>query len=296
MTSKRTFPHFLLFSLLLLSIMFALPNSSASADMGPKESVTILVTNAPNKPYYIDLLYTPYDPEGDLRSNLREPESYNPDMLTMLRSFETDDKKLVMVTGTFAPVFGDFFKESLPEQTQKRHGFSYFGLPETFQIVLVSESGYKIISPVVTRERFSTTMHFDAATGIVKQTARAYYVITTFLSTLIPTLLIEGLILLLFKFDMKENWKVFLLVNLATQIGLHSIFLLFGNAEYSISFFWLLLPMEAVIMLIESFAYGFLLKGHSTGRRVVYGIVANLISFILGLFINAYTEAWINMI
>ncbi len=149
MTSKRTFPHFLLFSLLLLSIMFALPNSSASADMGPKESVTILVTNAPNKPYYIDLLYTPYDPEGDLRSNLREPESYNPpDMLTMLRSFETDDKKLVMVTGTFAPVFGDFFKESLPEQTQKRHGFSYFGLPETFQIVLVSESGYKIISPL----------------------------------------------------------------------------------------------------------------------------------------------------
>ena len=64
MTSKRTFPHFLLFSLLLLSIMFALPNSSASADMGPKESVTILVTNAPNKPYYIDLLYMPEDPKG----------------------------------------------------------------------------------------------------------------------------------------------------------------------------------------------------------------------------------------
>ena len=36
----------------------------------------------------------------------------------------------------------------------------------------------------------------------------------------IPTLVIEGVILLLFGFSLKKNWKAFLLVNIITQIFL----------------------------------------------------------------------------
>jgi len=36
------------------------------------------------------------------------------------------------------------------------------------------------------------------------------------------------------------------------------------------------------------------LKGHKVGRRIAYGVVANLISFVLGFSLSVYTDEIIN--
>lgn len=292
MKVRSKVPAFLILVLVLTGILFALPNRSASADIGPKPSLKIQVTNAPDELCYLDLLYTTTAAPDDLYQNIRETKALNQAMLAQIRSFETESKKLAILTGTLAPTFGN----SYPVQRsgpQTNFDFGYIGMPKTFQIVLVSESGYQIISPEVTRERFYTTMRFDAATGVVTQTPLFLVFAAKFISTLIPTLLIEGLVLLWFRFNWKDNRLVFLAVNLTTQLALHGTFIAFGS-EYSPAFFFLLVPLEVIIMIVESIAYAFLLKGHKVGRRIAYGVVANLISFVLGFSLSVYTDEIIN--
>lgn len=64
----RTLPCLLLCLLLL--------GSSASADMGPKQSVTITVTNAPEGVYYLDLLH-----QADWDYSNVDLEEYDPDLI-----------------------------------------------------------------------------------------------------------------------------------------------------------------------------------------------------------------------
>ena len=60
-----------------------------------------------------------------------------------------------------------------------------------------------------------------------------------------------------------------------------------GVLDYSSGLLvWLLFfpLMELIVMLIESVIYAFTLKEQKPVRRVVYGIVANIVSAILGFF------------
>ena len=60
-----------------------------------------------------------------------------------------------------------------------------------------------------------------------------------------------------------------------------------GVLDYSSGLLvWLLFfpLMELIVMLIESVIYAFTLKEQKSVRRVVYGIVANIVSAILGFF------------
>ena len=78
-----------------------------------------------------------------------------------------------------------------------------------------------------------------------------------------------------------------LLVNLATQLGLH---LVIGSGFVTLAssfpfYLLVLLPAEAVIFAVEAAAYAFLLKGGQTrGRRVLYALAANAASFAAGFF------------
>ena len=108
------------------------------------------------------------------------------------------------------------------------------------------------------------------------------------LSTLLLTLLTEGLVLLAFRFDWKMNWKPFLLVNLVTQ-GALALFLsthivrsgvgAYGMILYSI----LLLPIEGVIAFVEAVLYAKFFRGQPAGRAFAYGLTANAASYVLGL-------------
>ena len=107
-----------------------------------------------------------------------------------------------------------------------------------------------------------------------------------FLCTLLPTLLIEGLLLFVFGYRSKRSWRVFLLVNLVTQGGfavyLAVTVLNHGVSGWSLIFY---IPIEVIITLVELLLYRRLLTEKNKARAAVYAIAANLCSAVFGLWL-----------
>ena len=264
----------LLRALPCLLLCLALLGGSASADMGPKQSLTITVTNAPEGVYYLDLLQQ----DGDGSPNIHR-EDYDPTLLEGLEGWEDEGWYPALVHGTNPPLFGDL----VPGEDGAHH-FTYFGLPETFRIAVSSAGGAQATEEPFTRTVFHTELVYDyAGNTITRSTSTAGYYLTQFLSTLIPTLAVEGILLWLFGFRSRRSAAVFLAVNLVTQAALH---ILLGSAILAVGahalYYLMLLPAEVLIWLAEAVAYGLLLRDQKPGRRVGYALCANLASYAVG--------------
>lgn len=262
----RTVPCLLLCLILL--------GGAASADMGPKQSVTITVTNAPEEVYYLDLLH-----QEDVDYSNVDLEEYDPALLEGLRSWEGEGWYPALVHGTNLPLFGD-----LTPGTDGTHTFSYYGLPDTFRIAVSSADGAQATAEPFTRTVFHTELVYDYESNTITQsTSTVGFYLTQFLSTFIPTLIVEGILLWLFGFRSRRNVAVFLIVNLVTQAALH---ILVGSAILSVDahylYYLMLVPVEVLILLAEAIAYGLLLRDQKPGRRVGYAVCANLASYAAG--------------
>ena len=265
--------------LFLVGAMLLAP--AARADIGPKPSLTVQVVNAPEGTLYLDLLTegeatkSPYP-----NSNLEEAD---PALLDTLRSIEGDGWVLAYTTGVAgrAPVFGSV----LPREDGAWQ-FSYIGLPETFRVAVATEGWARASKTVYTR-RFTDHIIYDWESNTVRPVTPApLHFLLQLLATLIPTLLIEALVLWLFRFREGRTWAVFLAVNLVTQAGLH---LACGTVLVTLGYhplfygLGLILP-ELIIWAVECAAFALLLKEHSAKRRGGGVLCANLASFVLGFF------------
>ena len=260
----------------ILLCLAVLPGT-ASADAGPKPAVTITVVNAPAGEYYLDLLIT--DPEPD-HDNI-EVADYDSELIAGLKSWEDGGWYPALVTGTRAPLFGE-----LTAEADGIHRFSYHGLPRTFRIAVSGPGGAQATAEPFTRTVFYTHLTYDWETNtITSATSPAGYYAFQFLSTLVPTLIIEGILLWLFGFRAKRDWLVFLIVNLVTQAGLHlwvaENLVVNGSSAFQ---YLVLLVAEVPILVVELAAYVFLLKEHSKLRRAAYAACANVASYALGYF------------
>ena len=291
--SLRAFVCALLASLALTT--FAL------ADSGPKPQLTVRVKNAPQEPYYLDLLAEGDWDAEDTDSNDGIEQSYygkedtlDPDLLALLRENVPEGWHACVAQGTTgAPIYGELYAESTDASGNDLHIFAYHGVPSTYRIILVTESGKVWLSEALERRvlQSSVTVHWaddtENTTVTVPSTVTGY--LLQFLATLVPTLLIEGILLLLFRYSWKENWKAFLLVNLVTQgvLAAASSVLNLQNGAALWNYFLFLLPMEAAILLIELYLYAGrgLLTGHSRGRAALYAVTANFASAFLGYYL-----------
>ena len=257
----------------VLLCLAVLPGT-ASADTGPKPAVTITVVNAPAGEYYLDLLITG---PGDYENI--DPADYDPALVAGLRSWEGEGWYPALVTGTRAPLFGE-----LTAEADGIHRFSYHGLPRTFRIAVSGPGGAQATAEPFTRTVFYTHLTYDWSTNsITRATSPAGYYAFQFLSTLVPTLIIEGILLWLFGFRAKRDWLVFLVVNLVTQAGLH---LWIGSGAMAAGshplYYLVLIVAEVPILLVELVVYVFLLQEHSRLRRAAYAACANVASYALG--------------
>ena len=181
--------------LLCVLLCLAVLPVCASADTGPKPAVNITVVNAPAGDYYLDLLIQ--DP-GDY-PNI-DPEDYDPTLLDGLRSWEGEGWWPALLEGTDVPLFGD-----LTPGEDGTHRFTYHGLPRTFRIAVSSAQGAQATESSFTRTVFYTHLTYNWATNtITKATSTVGFYLTQFLSTLIPTLLVEGALLWLFGFRIRQ--------------------------------------------------------------------------------------------
>ena len=273
----------------------------ALADFGPKPQLTVRVENAPQELYYLDLLaegdWDAEDTDSDdgiERSYYGKEDTLDPDLLALLRENVPEGWLACVAQGTTgAPIYGELYAESTDASGNDLHIFAYHGVPSTYRIILVTQSGKIWLSDVLERRvlQSSVTVHWaddtENTTVTVPSTVTGY--LLQFLATLVPTLLIEGLLLLLFQYSWKRNWKTFLLVNMLTQ-GLLAVASSSVTAHSGVSAWYLFcffLPAELVVMLVEVFLYSGrgLLTGHSKGRAALYAVTANFASAFLGYYL-----------
>lgn len=93
------------------------------------------------------------------------------------------------------------------------------------------------------------------------------------------TLIIEGVIFLLFGFRTKRDAAVFLTVNILTQAALNIIILTETNTAFLMVE---LIFLEIIIFIIEAVAYCLLFTERSKAERIVFSFIANLASLFIG--------------
>lgn len=83
---------------------------------------------------------------------------------------------------------------------------------------------------------------------------------------------------------------------MATQLLLTVIMTRTLISSGLLSAYFLLAPVELVILTIEAAAYAFLLRDVTRPRRIAYAVVANLVSAALGYWLIGIADSWVNVL
>lgn len=235
----------------------------ALADMGPKATLKIIVNSAPKGTYYLDLLVS----DADRSDSVYNPDGYNEELYRMLWDYDEDGYQAALVHKVFVHMYGTLIEHQ------------FINPPSSFKVIIVSEDGIRV-SELYRTKLFSEVIHIDYQTMIITPHNQSVLPdwLLQFAQTFSVTLLIEGVILMLFGFKLKDNWKPLLLVNLISQVflivSMGLIMLCWGAFAYLFFFVF----AEAAILVAESYAYKKFLRREKPSGRVAYAITANLIS------------------
>lgn len=274
------------FAALILSLtaFFTVPSL---ADSGPKPQLIVRMQNVPEEPYYLDLL-AEGDPDPEyldfcLDWNYPEKERavLDPELLQALRDSVPKGWFACVAQGNQGrPIYGALTGDG------NLHAFGYVGVPDTYRVIIVTKGGESWVSEPLTRHALQCSAQLDWAEKTLSAPPVWVGYVLQFLSTCVPTLVIEALILLLYGYKWNTSWKPFLAVNLVTQ-GAFSLFFSVTAMSQGIGFLFLFLfiPAEVVIAITESLLYRRFLIGRGTSTAVAYGLTANAASAILGVFL-----------
>lgn len=243
--------------------------------------------NPPQETYYLDLVAEgPAGEDSDALSwsfSDQEIADLDPALLSALTAAVPEGYHACTVQGNSgAPLYGDLLGRELRPGVRS-HYFFYTGIPTDYQILVVTESGETWLSPPCARRALqsSVTVDWETRTVTVPSVARSY--LLQFLCTLLPTLLLEGVVLLLFGYRRRRSFLTFLWVNLLTQ-GAMSLYLAVRLTTGGFSG-WILfayVPMELAILLAELLLYRRFLPERGKTEATLYAVCANLISALLG--------------
>jgi hypothetical protein len=100
---------------------------------------------------------------------------------------------------------------------------------------------------------------------------------------IIFTLVIEGVVFYLFGYRKKKSWIVFLIVNLITQGILY--FSLNRATPLDTYVIWSLILGEIVVFIVETAAFLILINERSRWLTLLYVILANILSLIVGAYL-----------
>ncbi len=280
-------------SFTIMLLVFLLIPSTVFADFGPKDKVTVKVANYPDTVYYLDLLQ-----EEDGSYENINPMEYDGEMLSYLESCVDEGWYPALYGGTQVPLFGELTGNV--EGDYMKHVFSYFGVPGSFRIIIVNKQGVVQVSDVIERKSLQSSVTIDYFTGEVTVPPVWVSYVLQYISTFLPTLLIEGIILLLLGYSLKQNGVLFIITNAVTQIILtaiagHSV-IIGGPTMGFLRFF----PVEMAILAIETVIYVKFLKGRqekpktvTKGRKIAYAVIANLASWGVSLMYANTQFQWL---
>lgn len=269
--------------LMLAAILCVLP-FIVRADIGPKPSINIVVQNPPDGEYYLDLLVH-LDPPDEYISN-EDRAKYDSVKLGILEAYDEGGWYSCLARGTGAPMFGKLTGEM--KSGKMYHKFGYM-VPNHFKIIIVTPDNQVKVSQEVHKKVFHETFILDYNIMEVRGNISPFSgYFRQLMTTLGATLIIEGIVLLLFGFSLKKNWLAFLVVNLTTQVVMTAVLGTVLIRSGLFDAYFIFIPLEIGIIFAEAIAFRHLLKEHSPGRRIGYAVLANAASAVAGWLLIAY--------
>ena len=255
-------------TLLLSAIMFSLLSLTAFADMGSKPRVQITVENQPQEKYYLDLLY--YAGDRQLHANTVWIDD---GIYTTLYNYNDNGWIPALAQGTSIPMWGEFE----PDENGV-HILSYFGVPDEFKIIIVTESGEIKISDTISRKtmEISLTLDYTDMSYTAQPVWRA--ILAQFAVTCCMTLLVEFVVLMLFYAKEKANIKPFFVMNIITQlfltVAVSRTFMMGGT--FSV---YMIFPLaELIIFIFEIWYSRKFFVGDDYLKKLGFAITANAVS------------------
>lgn len=279
----------------VILIIIALLPTTIYADVGPKPSLEIIVKGMDSENYWLDLLVTDESKYSWLDISDKEREK-----VKKLEEYEDEEGfHPALLVGTQVPLSGKLKGEKQKDNTYS-HVFSYVGTPELFKIAILTEDNTLIISDIIHRKNFNSTVELDftgetlqgdiiLSAGKAREITPIGKISLGFITRLILTLIIEIGIALLFGFTLRKSGKILIGTNTITQITLNIVVLWINLIYGMLAALIIFVFIEILIMTFETWIYGKYLIEKSMKRRVVYGIIANLASLVIGFWINLKT-------
>ncbi len=135
---------------------------------------------------------------------------------------------------------------------------------------------------------YTGTLTFDFKTGEIhngKLLSRTIFLIAV---RVLLTLLIEGLVLFLFRFRQKRTWLIFILMNLITQGALNILLTKFAFEGYFAYALFFIGIIELFIFGFETLIFALTVKERKLWQRMIFVLSANIASWILGGILITY--------
>lgn len=242
------------------------------ADIGPKPSVTITFEGDIPEEYYATLLSqqkstgpaTAYD--GTNPQYTAEDEEYA--IWQKFVNYEDTD--------------GFYFLQEFwncTDQTSFRWGYYP---PQTFKVlVYIPATDTFIVSDIYECYAFETYYSINLDTNNIVKNYNSTWEIISLVARIVLTILIEVAIAWILQIRSKKDLKTIIIVNVITQIGLNVALNIinFFKGQWAFTFYYAVL--EIAILFIEAVIY----KKVSIKKATIYAMLANIISFVFGLWL-----------
>ena len=229
----------------------------SNADMGPKPSIKIKLTNIDADEYYIDLL-TDFKNTGE--KTLEEwytTCSYDNEFLNK-ENLKDEPIFLYNDNGWMATALRDGLLWGDVKETENNiHHFTYFGVPNVFKIIIQMPDGTLKVSETIERKQFKDryivdveTMEVTSGVGIAEKGFLLFSDIFGYAMPVLITVFVELLLAKSFFECTSKNKKVIIFTNIITNVLFQLAF--FSILSKYVNIFW---TGEFIIVLSEILVY-----------------------------------------
>ena len=247
-----------------LSGLFIRP---VSADMGPKPSVTITISDPPEGRYYVTLLGNEeHGPWGFVNEENMEADVSGEEETEAYKAFLTyEDEEGYRLL--------NYVSECSEDHEFK---WSYYP-PENFKIAIYSVKDQSLkVSQAINREAFEAYYDVNFKNDMsVSEDTRLGRRIALFAIRVIVTIGVELLLGVILGYRSKSEIRTIIITNLITQVTLN---LFMSLIDYSTgAYAWLIFfPIgELIVLVIEMIVYLIKFKGQNKFKTVLYSMFAN---------------------
>lgn len=269
----------------VLVVVVVMSGSTAFADTGPKPSVHISFKNV----------------QGNFYCTLLSPGTSSGPFIEWDGTDETLDKidvdtEIFLAFANYVDKDGYHFLQYLQLCNQNKSFVWGYHPPSTFKVlVYFPQTDTFFVSESYTRYAFNSYYKVDLGNADASQPLQLtnnynyFREIALFLLRAALTVGLEICVALLFGLKQKRTLKVVVIVNVCTQVLLNIFLNVVIYYQGWLALFFLYFVAELLVYIVETVVFCMVLSGKNKvvllWKSFVYPLVANLVSFVAGMFL-----------